>query len=379
MSQPPSRPSSAARSSSARSAVGSTAPSSAARPSSARSAVGSTAPRPTGRPPLIRNRPLPARASTVALTSRFSSAYLFAAQSKLAKLKLERQEAPRAMAAKQRETLIFSPQGKLMTGAEVMSRFGANVPAWMEAPQRDPRPPAMGRSDDSKQPVNRGRHASVATSDGEHRKGPPRQSSVGGATDRHGAQATRDGDDEDGAATPQGTDHDEEAAAATRIQRLSRGRSARRRAGARRDEASRASRARSATAEDDEALDRLTLTAPPRAAEPSSKNQELHALATALCLPETVHEAATRFSVRHDGLADLAARRLTPRVMDLTGQRNFNRAIRDLTRHRLCVPNDAFSTAIQHDPASHAAQSHRRRHGPRRIGGRLLMDAVALP
>ena len=113
-------------------------------------AVGSTAPRLTGRPPSIRNRPLPAQASTVALTSRFSSATSLA-QSKLAKLKLERQEVPRTMAAKQRETPIFSPQGKLMTGAEVMSRFGANAPAWMEAPQRDPRPPAMGRSDDSKQ------------------------------------------------------------------------------------------------------------------------------------------------------------------------------------------------------------------------------------
>ena len=76
---------------------------------------------------------------------------------------------------------------------------------------------------------------------------------------------------------------------------------------------------------------------------PGAGQREVNALAMSLDVPAEVRARASRFGARHDGLADIAALKLTQlsavQNSKGAGQMSFRMAIKQLAMNRLAVPD----------------------------------------
>lgn len=285
----------------------------------------------------------PGKASSYALSSRYSPGFLLFAKNRLANIEQEKQDRrgkPARMPSIKHESLIFSPRGKLMTGAEVMARFGAT--SWLRE-QGVPHPlhplPPDGDSalvEDDRQPPQLSQASAQDSFQIEYPPIASHRTDFMGAegNDKHSLKTTRDDGDDD---------------AATHIQRISRGRIARSRSQARKNHRQTPMAAplaeqvtqvqvlprRGAIGEaaSGVAAGCALLTAEAR------KSRELNALASNLGLPLDVQDAALRFGERHEDLAYVAARRLNQHTMQANDQLSFRKAVQNLTRNRIFVPD----------------------------------------
>lgn len=212
------------------------------------------------------------------------------------------------------DALLFNQQtGRLVSGHEIMARFGAVVPEWRD-----------GGAPKTPQPADRS----------------PRSRRLSSIKSAAAIKASAEDQQEgDASALEAAAALNEENKAATLIQSRSRGRRAR----TERDLRGAHKR-------------RLSLDDKPPPLRPSSADgarmqprppgagqREVNALAMSLDVPAEVRARASRFGARHDGLADIAALKLTQlsaaQNSKGAGQMSFRMAIKQLAMNRLAVPD----------------------------------------